>query len=162
MKFCFDCKTEKPIEQFSANKRKADNRETYCKPCASKRSKDWRKKNPDYRKNENKEQKRNYLTKYKHGISREYLLEILKEQNGCKICGVELPENGGKWYVDHDHNCCEKNSSCEKCRRGILCRDCNLMLGFAKDNTDVLARAVEYLNEYTEKVNNGNTRRDGG
>lgn len=162
MKTCFECKVEKSIEQFSANKRKADGRETYCKPCASQRAKDWRKKNPDYRKNEDKEQKRNYLTKYKHGISREDLLKILNEQDGCKICGIELPESGGKWYVDHDHNCCEKNTSCEKCRRGILCRDCNLMLGFAKDNADVLARSVEYLNEYKEKVNNGNTRGDGG
>ena len=100
---------------------------------------------------------KDYLFKYKHGFERDEALVVLQNQGGCKICGIELNEEGGAWYLDHDHNCCKKNTSCENCRRGILCRNCNLMLGFAKDNTEILAKAVEYLEAHKEKLN-GNTK----
>jgi len=29
--------------------------------------------------------------------------------------------------------------------RGLLCRDCNLMLGHAQDNPDILREAANYL-----------------
>jgi hypothetical protein len=86
-----------------------------------------------------------YMFKYKHKFERDDALIVLREQGGCYICKKELPEQGGHWYQDHDHNCCPKNSSCEKCRRGILCRECNLMLGLVKDNIEVLEKAIEYL-----------------
>ena len=97
-----------------------------------------------------------YMFRYKHKFERDSALIILREQGGCCICKKELPEDGGYWYQDHDHNCCVKNTSCEKCRRGILCRDCNLMLGFAKDNIEVLKEAAKYLETYVnnrEKAN---------
>jgi len=97
-----------------------------------------------------------YLFRYKHKFERDEALVTLREQGGCKICNISLPEEGGKWYLDHDHECCPSNTSCEKCRRGILCRDCNLMLGFAKDNIETLKKSIEYLEMYNntrEKVN---------
>ena len=107
-----------------------------------------------------KPKNKDYLFKYKHGFTREEALEILREQNGCKICGIKLSEDNRGWYMDHDHNCCPINTSCEKCRRGILCRSCNLMLGFAKDNIEVLDKAIKYLQVYKEKVD-ANIRTDG-
>jgi hypothetical protein len=91
-----------------------------------------------------------YMFKYKHKFERDDALIVLREQGGCKICGISLPEEGGKWYLDHDHKCCPINTSCEKCRRGILCRDCNLMLGFAKDNIETLKKSIEYLEAYND------------
>jgi hypothetical protein len=32
--------------------------------------------------------------------------------------------------------------------RGILCNRCNAALGMMRDNTQALARAIEYLREY--------------
>lgn len=95
---------------------------------------------------------KDYLFKYKHGFERDEALALLREQNGCKICGIKLDEENRGWYMDHDHTCCVKNTSCENCRRGILCRDCNLMLGFAKDDIEILAKAVEYIQTYKEKL----------
>ena len=51
----------------------------------------------------------------------------------CLICGLESQ----KLYIDHDH-------VTDKIR-GLLCRDCNLMLGHAQDNPDILREAANYL-----------------
>jgi hypothetical protein len=105
----------------------------------------------------NTEDRRDYLFHYKHGITRDEAIKILEEQGGCKICGEDLLEANSQWYTDHDHNCCVQNRSCENCRRGILCRACNLMLGFARDNKQVLEQAVRYLEEY-ERGKDGNSK----
>ena len=105
---------------------------------------------------------KDYLFRYKHGFERDEAIQILKKQGGCEICHIVLPEEGGHWYLDHDHECCKPNTSCENCRRGILCRDCNLMLGFAKDNTEVLNKAIKYLEKYSKEKKNANVRRTGG
>ena len=62
-------------------------------------------------------------------------------------------ENRKRGYaIDHNHNTKEV--------RGILCLTCNTLLGMAKDNIQVLNKAVKYLMEkgsYSErKVVNGN------
>jgi hypothetical protein len=48
--------------------------------------------------------------------------------------------NRGTLYslaIDHDHITNEV--------RGLLCRDCNVMLGLVKDNTETLKNAIQYL-----------------
>jgi hypothetical protein len=35
--------------------------------------------------------------------------------------------------------------SCGNCIRGLLCQDCNFILGLAKDSTDRLLAAAKYL-----------------
>lgn len=71
---------------------------------------------------------------------------MLNEQKGkCKICGNKFV--GSKdIHVDHDHNCCSGRESCGKCIRGLLCERCNLMLGYAGDNIEILKNAIKYLN----------------
>ena len=52
------------------------------------------------------------------------------------------------WCLDHDNKCCTSNlSCCGECIRGVLCRQCNTLLGMANDDVNVLIGAVEYLNE---------------
>jgi hypothetical protein len=53
----------------------------------------------------------------------------------CKICGTLA-----KVVVDHCHTT-EKT-------RGLLCYSCNTLLGMAKDDKDVLLKAIKYLEEY--------------
>jgi hypothetical protein len=72
----------------------------------------------------------------------EYLETLAKQNNVCAICGK--PDTISL-AVDHNHKCCPERTSCGKCLRGLLCKNCNNLLGLADDNADLLLRAVEYL-----------------
>ena len=79
-----------------------------------------------------------------YGISIDDYDKIFESQGGvCKIC--HKPPVVERLCVDHNHSCCPGLKSCGKCIRGLICRRCNSMLGFADDNTDRLRSAIEYL-----------------
>lgn len=69
----------------------------------------------------------------------------------CACCGLPM-QLGGKdpnsVCVDHDRSCCPDLKSCGKCVRGLIHRNCNLVLGYAKDDLKVLRAAVEYLERW--------------
>jgi hypothetical protein len=46
--------------------------------------------------------------------------------------------------VDHDHSCCENIPTCGKCVRGLLCGQCNRMVG-ALERPGVLESVNLYL-----------------
>ena len=82
--------------------------------------------------------------KRKFGISQEQYDEMLQRQGGvCAICGEEErrlhPKTQEQQMLSVDH-CHETNQI-----RGLLCADCNFMLGNAKDNISTLAKAIQYL-----------------
>lgn len=83
--------------------------------------------------------RRDYDWQYRYGLSPEQYFELHKQQGGkCKICGKVLPER--KYLsVDHDKETGEV--------RGLLCSQCNTLLGMAKDSVDILIKAIEYLTE---------------
>jgi len=67
--------------------------------------------------------------------------KLLAFQNGrCAVC-YSLP-NGRRLSVDHDHATGEI--------RGLLCQNCNFMLGFANDSIDLLATAINYLERFAD------------
>lgn len=87
---------------------------------------------------------RNLFCKFK--ITVKQYEELLKKQNGlCAICKqVEKAKSktGDKikrLAVDH----CHKTNKI----RGLLCQDCNTMLGKSKDNVLILESAIQYLKE---------------
>lgn len=86
-----------------------------------------------------------------YGISIEQFLSMLEEQNGCcKICGVEFSSDRTSAeftpHIDHDHACCpDRKNACGDCVRGLLCRRCNSILGFANDDQVILGNALAYL-----------------
>lgn len=61
---------------------------------------------------------------------------LLAQEGLCKIC-LEPPHRKRKAHVDHDHVTGKV--------RGILCHDCNRLLGAARDRVDILRAAVIYL-----------------
>lgn len=67
---------------------------------------------------------------------------LMMQGGGCHICGSDH-----KLVVDHDHSTGET--------RGILCNDCNLMIGYAKDNLTTLQNGIEYLSQYAGSIRNG-------
>lgn len=79
--------------------------------------------------------KRNY------GVTLEQHEEMLRSQGyRCAICGSDDPFNKLGWQTDHDHT--------SGMVRGILCRKCNLLLGFAGDDIERLMQAVAYLRRF--------------
>ena len=73
----------------------------------------------------------------RYGITREQKYALLKQQGDrCSICKTR---NSGKfdWHTDHDH--------ITNTVRGILCLNCNHLLGKAKDSLKILLAAAAYL-----------------
>lgn len=69
----------------------------------------------------------------KYGLSKEVFLAVKAAQEGkCKICNEKA-----SLVVDHDHS--------TGAVRGLICGFCNVMLGLARDDTEVLREAARYL-----------------
>lgn len=137
MKVCSKCKVSKYTKDFYKCSKAKDGFNYYCKLCVKQY------KNPEKSKKyyqNNKTKARNHASLNSFGISLDDKKKLLELQdNKCAICRTDNP---GKrdWHTDHDH------SSVDKIKiRGILCRDCNIMLGMAKDNINILTKAIDYL-----------------
>ena len=121
---------------------------SFSKDYRIKKKKIYKEYNKDYRE-KNKVHYRKYDLKRKYGLDLEKYESILISQNNkCKICGLDISNYNAYLAIDHDHNCCPGEITCGKCIRGLLCRNCNQMLGNAKDSIDVLKNGVLYLETY--------------
>jgi hypothetical protein len=98
-----------------------------------------------------------------YGTTVEWYRDKLIEQCGlCAVCNHLSHHHGvlQRLQVDHNHDCCDKKTrSCGRCVRGLLCADCNILLGyferFLKDTTSVVPKwdtwvenALLYLTKY--------------
>lgn len=69
-------------------------------------------------------------------------------------CGATNPGSDTfGWYLDHDHE--------TKTFRGILCLHCNSLLGYARDNCEILMGAIEYLEEHRGRVSSARALHSG-
>jgi hypothetical protein len=81
----------------------------------------------------------------RYGITLDDYEAMCEAQKGvCKICGNKETHKGAlgrtkPLCVDHCHATGKV--------RGLLCNDCNVLLGRAKDNVTVLESAINYLKE---------------
>ena len=96
--------------------------------------------------------RRGYNFRVRYGITLSDAERIRNRQDGqCAICGVALPEIleyklvAAGMAVDHCHS--------SGMVRGLLCRNCNLLLGHAKDCTKILGNAINYLLRHTGLTN---------
>jgi hypothetical protein len=87
------------------------------------------------------EKKRRKHLRREYGITPEEFENMLHSQNGqCAICGTfEADAKHRRLHVDHDHITGKV--------RGLLCGRCNMMLGYALENTMVLEAAIAYLKD---------------
>jgi hypothetical protein len=117
------------------------------------KNRDWYKRNRSYKLKQNSEYFRNNKKKIakrirlrNHKLSQQRHDQMLKKQhNRCAICRKKFEKTP---HIDHNHKCCRPMRSCDKCRRGLLCEDCNLGLGRFKDSVVALTNAIEYLKGY--------------
>jgi hypothetical protein len=163
-KKCVGCGESKPAEQFQACSSSADKLDRYCKKCRNAKTqayrlsdlegyrdrrkgqaRGWRSKNPDKslantrraRAKVHPDVFKDYNLRTNYGISIEEYNRMAAAQKGvCKICA--RPEKGTRRLaVDHCHT--------TSAVRGLLCRECNLGLGYFKDSITTLRLAVLYL-----------------
>lgn len=69
----------------------------------------------------------------------------------CACCGGPMLRAGREMAsvcVDHDRSCCSDRKSCGKCVRGLVHWSCNLVLGYAKDDLNVLRGVLAYLEKW--------------
>jgi len=137
LRICTHCSleanTEEELQNFVKDKKGKYSRENRCKPCASLIMKKHTALDPS------KQRNREY--KHRYGITLTDYNTMFQEQGGCcAVCKRHQTEVTRRLSVDHCHNTGEV--------RALLCGRCNIGLGQFKDNTEILAVAIEYINEY--------------
>jgi len=163
-KSCLTCNTS-----FTAY----SNRQTYCsKKCRPKitykkiretntleklaeAKRIWRENNPEKNKAARVEWRKNNPDKFQntHYRNSGYMLDgkpftysdfndfLIKQNNKCAGCKVDFDT------IDKRNICIDHKHDETKQVRGILCRNCNLALGNARDNEDTLASLILYIRE---------------
>jgi hypothetical protein len=66
----------------------------------------------------------------------QYAEMIYIQRNRCAICGK--PAEGKSLHIDHNHTTGKV--------RGLLCHNCNVLIGHAKEDREILLSAIGYLN----------------
>ena len=157
MKACRYCKEEKSLGYFRTKKRKDGS--TYyfpdCVKCESKKSAERKKvyyqNNEEYREKE----KLKLANRRKEQPDK---IVLYRMRNAAKALGLD-PDAVIEYYHSHDRVCdiCKgvnqsgRSLAIDHCHltgkfRGLLCSECNLMLGKAKDSQRILISAIDYLN----------------
>ncbi len=140
-KSCKICTLIKPIGEFRFQDKLKRFTAAYCKVCENKKRDAKRKENPE---KETLRLRRKRL-KAKYNITPLDYDKLFLLQNGkCRVC--KLPETkldslGKVQNLSIDH--CHSGGQV----RGLLCGNCNSMLGHAKDNIKILKEAIKYLKE---------------
>lgn len=83
-----------------------------------------------------------------YNITQVQYQELYDIQGGvCAICGPMTKRSGKtkRLSVDHDHSCCPGPKSCGECVRGLLCSQCNKIVGHFRDNPGCFQRGYDYL-----------------
>lgn len=118
---CSLCKIQKPLSAYYQKPNSASGTHgSQCRECTRKTVlKNFRKR--------------------EYGLDKKTWSDLFISQDSCcAICGItESNDRNGEWHTDH----CHKTDIV----RGILCKNCNCLLGFAKDNIKTLEKAIEYL-----------------
>ena len=124
-KRCIGCKKTKPLEEFNDSYGLYWPKTARCSECLFQTL-------PAHR-------------RYNFGgltHTRKELFQLQGER--CAICGRKESEFKRKLGWDHNHHTNEN--------RGLLCFNCNTVIGKAGDCVELLQKAIEYLDKYSGGV----------
>lgn len=119
-KQCKSCLEFLKLESFHSQKSGVGGVRSECKACCLRRTR---------------------AVKYRIDIDE----KLESQRYKCAVCGKEI---GLSCHVDHDHSCCPGLKTCGLCVRGLLCSKCNQGLGFFDDDTELMLKAICYLETY--------------
>jgi hypothetical protein len=144
-KSCSQCKTEKPLSEFSPHKQLKSGVQSACKVClAASKKREYHKHTQRYKDNGARYRKNNprktksAVLEWNYGITIDQRDEMMLRQGAkCAICNVAQVNLGRSLNIDHSHRTGRI--------RGLLCSECNHGLGKFRDRIDLLYRAIRYL-----------------
>ncbi len=138
MKTCTKCKEVKPLDEFNKQAASNDGHRWWCRVCDGADARQ-RRLNPEHQR-----RKRENSFKFSYGITIDDYEKMFEAQAGlCAICKQPETKTHSRskqllpLSVDHCHD--------SKKVRGLLCSQCNLMLGLANDDIGKLTSAILYL-----------------
>lgn len=158
---CNTCKELKPLSEFHKRRASADGYGHRCKPCARAITRKWywenrenamaasrqyRKENPDkFRaagqrwRDANKDKRRKTRLEWVYGLTAEQFDAMFEQQGGkCANIGCRVVHTDKRpLQVDHCHESGQI--------RGLLCRECNLVLGKMQDDINRIEGLSQYL-----------------
>jgi hypothetical protein len=167
VKTCAQCGATLPVAEFHRFVHAKDGRTPWCKPCVSRRNREYREKHRDavlagkkaaYRRDPETNRARNAAWKARNPERHEYLVrrswlkqmygmspedyDALLEAQGhaCAICRKAVGQR--RLAIDHDHGCCPGKRSCGQCVRGLLCTHCNRLLGWLDNRRAVIGAYI--------------------
>jgi hypothetical protein len=120
------------------------NNPSNCVQCTKRRAKEYEssekgKKNRKATSKRYASSEKGYLVKWKAYLKSKYNLSIedydklvVNQKEKCKICKSKF-----KLYLDHNHQTGKI--------RGLLCFNCNMILGLCKENIKILEKCKLYL-----------------
>jgi hypothetical protein len=150
-KNCRSCGETKSTLEFYRHKKYKDGLKTVCKECENK---DHRARyavrkaaGEKHIKNRQETNRAGHL-KRTYGITPEQYNELLEKQNHrCAICDRHESEFNRKLAVDHAHTSSEHIP--EGMVRGLLCWNCNRRIIGEETNSNLFAKAADYLRQHT-------------
>lgn len=127
MRRCYTCKEVKELTEFYNRKGAKDGKRSWCKTC-----------DKAYGQKDNiKENKTDSDLRRRYGITLKQKQDMYANQNGrCAIC-KDLMKTVSLACLDHSHET-------GKIRK-LLCRKCNLFLGFYEKYPAIISEFEEYL-----------------
>ena len=140
-KKCSKCHKIKPLSVFAKGEGTYGKR-SYCGPCGVIWNTAWRRRNVEKNraysiKHAHSEKGQSTYYKRMYGITKIQYDALMTQQGGvCAICGKTNPSER-KLSVDHNHTTGKV--------RGLLCNQCNVMLGLGGESICQLKSAIKYL-----------------
>ncbi len=159
MKLCSECKIQKSLDEFNKSSRNIDKLQAYCRICSNMLGRKWAMNNAERKalseikyyelnkekkklaaklryKADHRSRRNRHLLKF-FGINLiEYESLWVSQGQCCKIC-KRTENNGREFPVDHCHTTNQI--------RGILCSNCNTLLGLSNESKEILETAIKYL-----------------
>jgi len=149
-KVCKVCSQRKNFMFFTKQEKAPDKKCNTCIDCLKEYRESVKERQAVWAKeyNKNNRDKIRYKHLYdKYGVTKEWYFEQLEKQdNKCAICSCEEPKGNGNvhFHVDHCHSTGKV--------RGLLCSSCNTALGNFKDSTELMRKAIEYIDNLDKEI----------